>query len=91
MILGGAGKLTNVNANEVIAQRALELLGEPRGNCDVVYPNNHVNLSVPMTLCQEFHAYGVIIGKDVARLRDVRTLLAEINMGAIAIGSPWAC
>jgi len=141
VIQGGAGTSTNMNANEVIANRALELLGQPRGQYDVVHPNNHVNLSqstndvyptairlaslwalqdlgqamaelrdaflakgqefadivkmgrtqlqdaVPMTLGQEFHAYGVTIGEDVARLQEVRTLLAEINMGATAIGT----
>jgi aspartate ammonia-lyase len=141
VIQGGAGTSTNMNANEVIANRALELLGEPRGRYDVVHPNNHVNLSqstndvyptairvaslwalqdlgqamaelreafleksrefsdivkmgrtqlqdaVPMTLGQEFHAYGVTIGEDVDRLRELRTLLREINMGATAIGT----
>ena len=45
MIQGGAGTSTNMNANEVIANRALELLGKERGDYDVVHPNNHVNLS----------------------------------------------
>jgi aspartate ammonia-lyase len=45
VIQGGAGTSSNMNANEVIANRALELLGERRGNYDVVHPNNHVNLS----------------------------------------------
>jgi aspartate ammonia-lyase len=141
VIQGGAGTSTNMNANEVIANRALELLGEPRGRYDIVHPNNHVNLSqstndvyptsiriaslwalqdlgnvmaelrdalleksrefadivkmgrtqlqdaVPMTLGQEFHAYGVTVGEDVDRLREVRALLREINMGATAIGT----
>jgi len=45
MIQGGAGTSTNMNANEVIANLALESLGLPRGRYDVVHPNNHVNLS----------------------------------------------
>jgi len=45
MIQGGAGTSTNMNANEVIANRVLELLGHPRGSYDVVSPNSHVNLS----------------------------------------------
>jgi len=45
MIQGGAGTSTNMNANEVIANRALELLGHPRGSYDIVSPNSHVNLS----------------------------------------------
>ena len=45
MVQGGAGTSTNMNANEVIANRALELLDRPRGAYDVCHPNNHVNLS----------------------------------------------
>jgi aspartate ammonia-lyase len=45
MIQGGAGTSTNMNANEVIANRALELMGLPRGSYDTVHPNNHVNHS----------------------------------------------
>src|SRR5690625_4820850 len=44
-IQGGAGTSTNMNANEVIANRALDLLGEPRGRYDIVHPNGHVNMS----------------------------------------------
>ncbi len=141
VIQGGAGTSTNMNANEVIANRALELLGRRRGEYAVVHPNNHVNLSqstndvyptavkiagnwalreleqalaalrdaflaradefadivkmgrtqlqdaVPMTLGQEFHAYGVTIGEDIERLREAAALIREINMGATAIGT----
>jgi aspartate ammonia-lyase len=45
MIQGGAGTSTNMNANEVIANRALELLGEARGTYARVHPNEHVNLA----------------------------------------------
>jgi aspartate ammonia-lyase len=45
VIQGGAGTSANMNANEVIANRALELLGHRRGEYAVVHPNNHVNLS----------------------------------------------
>ncbi|MGA1933361.1 aspartate ammonia-lyase [Arcobacter sp. YIC-464] len=44
-IQGGAGTSTNMNANEVIANRALEILGEKRSSYDVIHPNNHVNMS----------------------------------------------
>jgi aspartate ammonia-lyase len=141
VIQGGAGTSTNMNANEVIANRALELMGRKRGEYDVVHPNNHVNLSqstndvyptalriaahwslqdlqsalkslsdafhakgrefndivkmgrtqlqdaVPMTLGQEFGAYGVTIGEDIDRLKEASTLIREINMGATAIGT----
>lgn len=45
MIQGGAGTSTNMNANEVIANRALEKLGYEKGDYNYCHPNNHVNLS----------------------------------------------
>ncbi|WP_026186904.1 aspartate ammonia-lyase [Ensifer sp. BR816] len=44
VIQGGAGTSTNMNANEVIANRALELLGHVRGEYRHLHPNEHVNL-----------------------------------------------
>jgi len=44
VIQGGAGTSTNMNANEVIANRALELLGHARGDYRRLHPNEHVNL-----------------------------------------------
>ena len=141
MIQGGAGTSTNMNANEVIANRALELAGARRGDYRRVHPNNHVNLSqstndvyptavklalhasidvlrvtmrdlamaflakgkefspfikmgrtqlqdaVPMTLGQEFTAFGHTMIEDVDRLAEVQVLIREINMGATAIGT----
>jgi aspartate ammonia-lyase len=141
IIQGGAGTSTNMNANEVIANRALEILGRKKGEYQVVHPNNHVNCSqstndvyptafrlalhrllgklaeqagylkesfaakgvefadvvkmgrtqlqdaVPMTLGQEFAAYATTIGEDIERLREARSLLCEINLGATAIGT----
>src|SRR5690606_36548395 len=43
--------------------------------------------AVPMTLGQEFHAYGVTVGEDIDRLRELSVHLHEINMGATAIGT----
>ena len=40
----GSGTQTNMNANEVIANRANEILGQPLGTMDPVHPNDHVNL-----------------------------------------------
>ena len=45
MIQGGAGTTTNMNANEVIANRALELMGHQRGEYQYCSPNDHVNRS----------------------------------------------
>ena len=45
VIQGGAGTSTNMNANEVIANLALEHLGHARGAYEHVHPNEHVNMS----------------------------------------------
>lgn len=45
LIQGGAGTSTNMNANEVIANRALEILGHEKGEYEFCHPNNHINLS----------------------------------------------
>jgi len=45
VIQGGAGTSTNMNANEVIANRALELLGRQKGDYKFLHPNEHVNMS----------------------------------------------
>jgi aspartate ammonia-lyase len=44
-IQGGAGTSTNMNANEVIANRAIEILGGSKGDYDIVHPLNDVNKS----------------------------------------------
>jgi aspartate ammonia-lyase len=141
MIQGGAGTSTNMNANEVIANRALELLGHAKGQYQFCHPNDHVNCSqstndayptaiklgvwftlrdtlsalrelkmaleakaaefadvikmgrtenqdaVPMTLGQEFGAYGVMIADGIRHLEHAGNELVEINMGATAIGT----
>lgn len=45
MIQGGAGTSINMNANEVIANRALEIMGYEKGDYDHCSPNDHINLS----------------------------------------------
>ena len=44
-IQGGAGTSLNMNANEVIANRAIEILGGEKGDYSIVNPNDHVNCS----------------------------------------------
>lgn len=140
-VQGGAGTSTNMNANEVICNRALELMGHEKGEYCYLHPNNDVNMSqstndvyptafrvalieelklmrggmhhlsaafeaksrefasilkmgrtqlqdaVPMTLGQEFHAWGVMIREDIQRVREAAKLIHEINLGATAIGT----
>ncbi|MCW5603564.1 MAG: aspartate ammonia-lyase [Burkholderiales bacterium] len=141
MIQGGAGTSTNMNANEVIANLALESLGHRKGEYQFVSPNDHVNCSqstndayptafrialinrlasyaqslsalkdafqakgeefggvlkmgrthlqdaVPMAMGDEFHGYATTLGEELSRIEDAKQLLAEVNMGATAIGT----
>ena len=138
---GGAGTSTNMNANEVIANRALELMGHSKGEYQFCDPHDHVNASqstndayptalhvgialgnvrllseineliaafrtkgrefgsilkmgrtqlqdaVPMTLGQEFMAFGETLAGEVRALQTVQRVLCEINIGATAIGT----
>ena len=138
---GGAGTSTNMNANEVIANRALELMGHKKGEYKHCDPHDHVNASqstndayptslhvgmalgnirlvaaineliaafrakgkefnsilkmgrtqlqdaVPMTLGQEFIAFGETLAGELRALDAVQRVLCEINMGATAIGT----
>ncbi len=141
VLQGGAGTSTNMNANEVIANRGLELLGFRKGQYEKLHPLNHVNMSqstndvyptalrltlsqkldglitemdglrkafarkadefadvikmgrtqlqdaVPMTLGQEFGAWSIMVREDMQRVREVQSLIREINLGATAIGT----
>jgi aspartate ammonia-lyase len=141
VIQGGAGTSTNMNANEVICNLALERAGYAKGRYDILSPLDHVNRSqstndtyptsikialtfslqhllrelkalqgsfsakgvefrhvlkvgrtqmqdaVPMTLGQEFHGFATTLGEDYDRLTETVWLLAEINLGATAIGT----
>ena len=138
---GGAGTSTNMNANEVIANRALELMGHRKGEYKHCDPHDHVNCSqstndaypsslhvgmalgnkelvaavndliaalrakgqefrgvlkmgrtqlqdaVPMTLGQEFEAFGTTLAGEVQALQSIQRVLCEVNMGATAIGT----
>ena len=141
MFQGGAGTSTNMNANEVIANRALELMGHKKGEYQFCDPHDHVNASqstndayptalhvgmalgnvrlvaaineliaafkakgrefgsilkmgrtqlqdaVPMTLGQEFTAFGETLAGEVRALEAIQRVLCEVNMGATAIGT----
>jgi len=141
MIQGGAGTSVNMNANEVIANVALELMGHQKGEYQYCHPNNQVNCSqstndayptafrialnnklagyrdvlselaeafaakgeefrnvlkmgrtqlqdaVPMSMGDEFHAFATNLREELLRIDDSRRLIAEINMGATAIGT----
>src|SRR4029077_9553055 len=141
LIQGGAGTSTNMAANEVIANRALEFMGFNKGRYEHCDPDNHVNCSqstndayptalhvsifllnaqliaqlrllvaalrhkgdefhgvikmgrtqlqdaVPMTLGQEFLAFGESLDSEVSAMERVENVLYEVNMGGTAIGT----
>ena len=75
MINGGAGTSVNMNANEVIANRALELMGHARGSYALLHPNEDVNLSqstndvYPTALKLALHAGALRLLETLASLR----------------------
>src|SRR6187200_2108643 len=141
MYQGGAGTSANMNANEVLANIALETMGHKKGEYQYVEPHDDLNMgqstndvyptaihvalvlhndkvikeaqslsegfhkkgnefknlvkmgrtegqdAVPMTLGQEFHAFGSQIDAAIDALRQSEHYLYEINMGATAIGT----
>ncbi|HTL57715.1 MAG TPA: aspartate ammonia-lyase [Candidatus Limnocylindrales bacterium] len=86
MIQGGAGTSTNMNANEVIANRALELLGHSKGQYQFCHPNDHVNCSQSTN-----DAYPTAIKLGVwFTLRDTRSALAELKSALEAKAKQFA-
>ncbi len=75
VIQGGAGTSTNMNANEVIANRALEHLGLERGNYREIHPLEHINLSqstndvypTAVKLALHFEIDNLVAAMDVLR------------------------
>ena len=67
MVQGGAGTSTNMNINEVVANRALELLGHQKGEYEFCHPNNHVNLSQSTNDAYptSFHLAIILTNKEV--------------------------
>ena len=73
---GGAGTSVNMNANEVIANLALELMGEKKGSYNIIHPNDHVNR------CQSTNdayptAFRVALYQQVSTLTDALETLQE--------------
>jgi len=141
MVQGGAGTSTNMNANEVIANRALEHMGKQKGEYQFCNPNDDVNKgqstndsyptaakiatvimhedllvairklseaffakgrefagivkmgrtqlqdAVPMTLGQEFHAYGTTVHYDLESVKNAISRFMITNLGGTAIGT----
>jgi aspartate ammonia-lyase len=138
---GGAGTSANMNANEVLANIALEMSGHKKGEYQFIEPHDDLNMgqstndvyptaihvalllhndkviheaqllsqsfhkkgdefknllkmgrtegqdAVPMTVGQEFHAFGAQLDGAIDALRKSEAYLYEVNMGATAIGT----
>src|SRR5512145_1843102 len=92
VIQGGAGTSTNMNANEVIANRGLELLGYEKGRYDMLHPLNHVNMSqstndvyptaLRLTLSEKLDG----LMREMAHLRDAFARKAEEFADVIKMG-----
>jgi aspartate ammonia-lyase len=86
MIQGGAGTSTNMCANEVIANRALELLGHRKGDYQHCHPNDHVNCSQSTN-----DAYPTAIKLGVwFTLRDTQRALRELQTALQAKAAEFA-
>ncbi len=89
----GSGTQTNMNANEVIANRASELLGGRRGLKEPVHPNDHVNLSQSSndTFPTAIHVAAVLLADEllfpaIERLHESLAKKAKEFVGDIKIG-----
>lgn len=76
MIQGGAGTTTNMNANEVIANRALEIMGHQRGEYQYCSPNDHVNCAQSTN---DAYPTAIHIGMYYSHLRFLPHLQALID------------
>ncbi|MDL2353978.1 MAG: aspartate ammonia-lyase [Pseudomonadota bacterium] len=92
MIQGGAGTSTNMNANEVIANRALELMGHARGDYAFLHPNEDVNLSqstndvYPSALRLALHAGALRLLAAIGSLRRAHLERAAAFAGMLKMG-----
>ncbi len=91
-IQAGAGTSTNMNVNEVIANKALEILGKPLGSHDVISPHNQVNIgqstndTIPAAI--RITAYFALksLSKYIEKTVDRLDSLAEENANKIKTG-----
>lgn len=92
MIQGGAGTSTNMNANEVIANRALEIMGHKKGEYKYCHPNNHVNLSqstndaYPSAVHIAIYLSNITLVEQLKRLSKSFRKKAEEFAGVIKMG-----
>ncbi|SAK55169.1 aspartate ammonia-lyase [Caballeronia hypogeia] len=92
VIQGGAGTSSNMNANEVVANRALEILGAGRGEYHRLHPNEHVNIGqstndvYPSAIKLALQFYIDELLSAMAYLREAFQLKAEEFAGVLKMG-----
>jgi aspartate ammonia-lyase len=79
MIQGGAGTSTNMNINEVIANRALEILGHQKGEYQFCSPNDHVNLSQSTNDAYPTSIKLATINSNVILIKHLKLLVASFR------------
>ncbi len=89
----GSGTMTNMNVNEVISNRANEILGYPLGGKEPVHPNDHVNKSQSsndvMPTAMSIAATIMVVKEllpALKRLRDAFVVKSEVFWGIIKVG-----
>ena len=89
----GSGTQTNMNVNEVISNRAIEIAGGERGSKDPVHPNDHVNMSQSSndTFPTAMHIAAVVeitdrLAPSLRRLRDALDAKAQAYANVTKIG-----
>lgn len=79
LIQGGAGTSTNMNANEVIANRGLEIMGKEKGQYEYLHPNNDVNQSQSTNDCYPTAARLAMCFSDDPLIDAVKYLVGALN------------
>ena len=88
----GSGTSWHMNANEVIANRACELLGQPRGRRDPVHPNDHVNRGqssndvIPTAIQLASREAAAVLVDELARLAGALGAKAAQFAGLVKLG-----
>lgn len=86
MIQGGAGTSTNMNANEVIANRANEILGRKKGEYNPCHPNNHVNYAQSTNDAYPTAAKLGICLNTVPLINEIQELVSAFRKKAADLG-----
>ena len=82
-IQGGAGTSVNMNMNEVLCKRALELTGQSKGRYDIISPNNHGNMAQSTNDVFPTSIKVCISHKGKALLQALDSLASELEAKAI--------